>query len=673
MTLPSPDARTVAARLLAGAPACHPLLELPGADDVATLLHGRGEAWTADYLRGLWAAHEAEVRRRDPQLNPEWDGIHDCWKTPDWWQVVRELEECRLLYIGGGKRSSKTHCAAWLCLLSWFTYPGGVRWCLAGSETTSKVVQQAWLWHYMPRDVKRLLNRKESDQFKIKYQEGRGFTDNLLVLPTQPATTIKFLTVNQAVENNQGIKLGASAEVFRTLPVPDGGPPSVVPNIGGWVDEDTSEDWLKTVLKRCEDNAAKVLWSFSPLKGVTQAVRETLGAAPVLLQSLPAKLLAADRRHVQELPDLPPGHMPYRLTCTRPNSRAIFFFKDRSPWSNYKLFVAESGRLGTEEIQREAYGWCRDIRGRRFPKFGAAHLLRPDQLPLRGTNYRFVDPHPGRMWAVIWVRVWQTAGGRVKRAVYRDWPDLPRFGEWAVPTSRADGGESKKGADGDPGPAQDGRGYGIADYKRALLDAETVRFDLADGRLAEADPHRRALAEAALAQAGFRADREGRWTQGQMEDFRAKHPEPVREVIFQSFFDPRAMANPQAAEKGGTTLQDLMLAEQKNEATGRVIGPGMWFEGAFSGKGIDDGVDMVNDQLAWDEQHPDGLVRDYNDPRLYVAEGCAQARWMFEHYTGQGGSEGACKEWADLVRYLCQTDLGHIEAGTLGSRGGGSY
>jgi hypothetical protein len=672
MTLTYPDVRTVAARLLAMAPTCHPLLELPGPEDVAAMVGAKGETWTQAWLRQIWAAHDAEVARRDPQQNPKWDGLADCWIPPDWWQVVRELEDCRLLYIGGGKRASKTHCAAWLCLHSWFAYPGGVRWCIAGSQTTSKVVQQAWLWHYLPRGAKEKLNLKESAQFKIKYQEGRGFTDDLLVLPTKPATTVKFLTVNQAVENNQGIKLGSATETLKAMPIP-GGEMARLPNIGAWIDEDVSMDWLNTTLKRCEDNAAKVLWSFSPLKGVTQAVRETLGVTPRLLSSLPAEMLPADRRHVKELPDLPLGHMPYRLECTRPNSRAIFFFKDRSPWSNYALFKKEAVRLSTEEIQREAYGWCRDIRGRRFPKFGPAHLLRPEELPAIGTNYRLVDPHPGRMWATIWVRVWHTAGRRVKRVIYRDWPDVPRFGEWAVPTSRAEGSETKKGADGDAGPAQDGRGYGIADYKRAFLDAEAVRFDLEGGRLMERDPYRLALAIAALAKVGLQADSQGRWTQGQIEDFRAKHPEPVREVIFQSFFDPRAMANPQAAEKGGTTLQDLMLAEQRNEATGRVIGPSMLFEGAFTGKGIDDGVDMVNDQLAWDEQHPDGLIRDYNDPRLYVADTCAQVRWMFEHYTGLGGAEGACKEWADLVRYLCQTDIGHFEPGTLRSRGGGGY
>ena len=655
------------------------MLSLPSRHDIERMVVKLGEDRARALLREIWDEHEAEVLRRDPLSNPKWDGLRDGYVLPLWWDTVADLEHCRLLYAGGGRRASKSTDYAWLCMNSWLAYPGGLRWCLSDSEKTSQQTQQLQIWRYLPQVWKERYNMKESPLFKIKYQEGRGFTDNLLVLPTQPSTTVLFLTIGQKVKDYQGVSLGAALRTLRAwsdgkgkpFTKPDG-TPYLIPNIGAWVDEDVTMEWLDTCMKRCEDQEAKVLWSFTPLKGVTQAVRETIGSAPRLIESRKAELLPQNRQMVKEIAGLPPGHMPYRVECTRPNTRAVFFFKDMNPFSGYELFKKESRRMAETMLMREGYGWCRDIRGRRFPKFGAAHLMRPEEFPIRCTNYRFVDPHPGRTWAIGWVRVWQTAGGRLKRLIYRDWPDAQTYGEWAVPTQRSDDG-SKRGADGDPGPAQDARGYGIVDYKRFMLDREAVRWDMDGGDWVETDPYRRFLLTKALQDSGFKAGPNGRWTTTQVEDFRASHPEPVREVIFRSFFDPRAMANPMAAEKGGTTLGDLMLLEHRADHNGRLIAPSMEFEPAFSGKGIDDGVDHVNDMLTWDDQSPDGLIKDYNDPRLYVSTEALQVRWMFDHYTGLGGSEGACKEWADIARYASQTELDHVTEQTFRSHGGGSY
>ena len=165
-----------------------------------------------------------------------------------------------------------------------------MRWCLADSEKTSQQTQQKQIWDYLPRAWREQLNLKESPKFKLKYQEGRGFTDNLLVLPTTPATTIYFLTINQKVKDYQGVAIGVAPRQWKHFadahgkPVVDRtGRPYTIPNIGGWIDEDVPLDWLNTMMDRASDARAKVLWSFTPLKGVTQSVRETIGSAPRLL------------------------------------------------------------------------------------------------------------------------------------------------------------------------------------------------------------------------------------------------------------------------------------------------------------------------------------------------------------------------------------------------------
>lgn len=659
-------------RILAAAPRPHPVLRLPSREDVTRLVDRMGVEAATRALAKLYSDFEAQVTKSDPIKNPKFDALEDGWVLPHWWDAVRDLNEIRLLYFSGGRRASKSQCCGWLFLQSCLAYPGGYRWCLSDSEATSVATQHPMIWHYLRRAWKDRLNNKESAEFKLKYQEGRGFTDMLLVLPTKPATTIKFLTKGQRVTDYQGWKLGGPPQEPKHFETPNG-ERLEIPNIGAWIDEDITLDWLNTAMDRSSDQRAKVIWSFTPLKGITQTVRETLGTTHRLLQSRPAPLLPQGRRLIKEMLDLPPGQMPYRVECARPNARAIFFFKDANPWSGYEAWCKENVHLDEASTQREGYGWTREIRGRQFPRFGAAHILDPQHLPVRGTNYRFIDPHPGRMWAVMWVRVWPAAGGRLKRVIYRDWPDIDHFGEWAVPTTRSEDGKSHKGSDGDPGPAQENRGLGIVDYKKALLGCETVRFALDGGHLIERDPYRLSLVLKALADAALVPDASGRFTQMQIEDYQAENPDPVREEIAQSYFDPRAHANPMAAEQSGTTLGDLMFAEQRDAGTGRVTGPSMMFEPAFSGKGIDDGVDHVNNLLAWDDDSPDGLVRDYNDPRLYVASHCYQVRWMFDHYTGLGGPDGACKEWADLARYCCQTDLMHYTPTSFGSEGGGSY
>lgn len=659
--------------ILTQAPNPHPALriKLPTRDEIENLIARDGERSAVSALAKIYADFEAMMAAADPAKNAQFDALDHGLVLDHWWDAVRDLNEIRLLYFSGGRRASKSQCCAWMFLQSCLAYPGGYRWCLSDSEATSIATQHPMIWYYLRRDWKMKLNNRESPEFKLKYQEGRGFTDMLLVLPTKPATTIKFLTKGQRVTDYQGWKLGGPMREPKTIQVP-GGEVLTIPNIGAWIDEDITLDWLNTAMDRSSDQGARVIWSFTPLKGITQTVRETMGTAPKLLQSRSAPLLPQNRRLIKEMPALPHGHMPFRIDCARPNTRAIFFFKDANPWSNYAAWTKENTHLDEASIQREAYGWTREIRGRQFPRFGSAHLMARRELPAKCTCYRFIDPHPGRMWAVIWVRVWNSAGARLKRAIYRDWPNVEDFGEWAVPTTRTEDGASKKGADGDPGPAQDGRGFGIIDYKKALLAAETIKFDLQNGYLAETDPYRLRLAEHALAAARIEPDQQGRYTHMQIDDYFAEHPDPVREEIARSFFDPRACANPQAGEKGGSTLIDLMLAEQK-EPDGTITGPSMFFEPAFSGKGIDDGVDHVNNLLAWNEDHPDGLVRDYNDPALYVVDSCFQVRWMFDHYTGLGGAEGACKEWADLARYCAQTEIGYIVPGSLGSSGGGSY
>jgi hypothetical protein len=278
------------------------------------------------------------------------------------------------------------------------------------------------------------------------------------------------------------------------------------------------------------------------------------------------------------------------------------------------------------------------------------HVVRQGDLPAEGTNYCLLDPAGDRNWFVLWVRV--VPGNPRRFYIYREWPDLPRYGEWAVPSAKSVTAESRKGWDGERGPAQRNQGWGVIRYKKMLLDEETINADPAQ----EVDPYRKQRAAVAAA------------PRSQPGDAASRPPtEPLREEIRLRKVDPRAGANPQASVKGGVNLITLFGDEQRNGA-GAVDGPRMLLLPAYAGKGIDDGIGHVQELLDWNEAAPYCPV--LNEPRLYVAEHCKQTIWMFENYTNQGGEDGGCKDVADLCRYLAQDDdMRHVQGGRLVTSG----
>jgi hypothetical protein len=62
-----------------------------------------------------------------------------------------------------------------------------------------------------------------------------------------------------------------------------------------------------------------------------------------------------------------------------------------------------------------------------------------------------------------------------------------------------------------------------------------------------------------------------------------------------------------------------------------------------------------------------------NQPHLFVCEDCLQVRWMFENYTGRGGEKGACKDPADLARYMALAKLEHLGEGMVAMKKGRGF
>ena len=90
-----------------------------------------------------------------------------------------------------------------------------------------------------------------------------------------------------------------------------------------------------------------------------------------------------------------------------------------------------------------------------------------------------------------------------------------------------------------------------------------------------------------------------------------------------------------------------------------------------SGVQEDEGLGVVNELLDWNQEQP--LVALLNEPKLYVSEDCLQVIWALENYTGRGGPKGACKDFADLLRYMALAKLEFVETGRRVGRAGRGF
>jgi hypothetical protein len=478
----------------------------------------------------------------------------------------------------------------------------------------------------------------------------------VLVLPNM--TEIYFLTFKSDPKQYQGWELGAylkDEQLAKMAACP------WLHNIGCWLDEDAPLPWVETAEMRCSTRSAKVLWTFSTMEGITLAVKEVLGA-PKTIKSRRAVLFPPNQKLV---PDCPPGEMPYIQACTRKGWRAMYFHTDLNVFGNSWPEVRKrcEGKA-FPYVAENAYGWSEDARQKAWPLFGGWNVVEDNELPAEGTNYMLTDPAGARNWSIIWVRV--APGSPAKIFIYRDWPDERRFGPWAEPDPGTQGNNGNP--DGRAGRAQRSLGFGYDRYKQLWLQEERIivpseivieakavteagewpiKFDLLlEQRVT--DPHHRARIREA-------------WGQEDLEQ--------LRERVHARFIDPRAGRDQKTSREGGTDAIREFAKEGVDKKTGEII-PRMRVLPA-KGFHIETGLQAVTSLLDWNKNEPMDAIM--NTPRLFVSRRCNQVIWAMTNYTNQGGEDGACKDFADLLRYMALEELRYIAPGTVKTSGGGAY
>lgn len=543
--------------------------------DVRTVLLGPAELH--DYLL------KRAGRIAKAKDNPLWYG----YEPQHWADADMLLTEAKILCLFGGNRAGKTEWCIKRAMQLLATEENVDVLFLQNNDLSSKQLHQKTAWKYMPPEWRNLRRNQEGN---IKYDPKNGFSENIFTTPL--GGTAIFGNYGQELDKYEGLSFN------RIVP-----------------DENLSLMWYQSLLRGLATRGGSMTWAFTPIDGMTPAIAEVAGGARTRVsRPVDPRLLDPNERHVK---DCPVGEMPY--IAEKGKVRAIYFHSDLNPFGGYENLVELYGAADKAVRERRFYGFARKLVRAMFPKFGAVNILDDEAMEAalaRGvTWYHLADPAGARNMYQAWVGVDRDGN----HFINREWPDVEKYGEWAVPSPDA------KRWDGAPGPAQPTLGLGVVDYKRLILELE-----------------------------GWK------WTENGWEET------PETEEIFERIMDPRSGAAQTVAERdGGASLMDRFEEEQLDRE-GRVEGPSMIFvpaPGLPESEGINgnnEGVQGINDLLAYDESRP--ITPLLNSPRLFIRWSCKSMIWAFLNYTGNDGAKAACKDPIDIARYMATSKLEYQEA-----------
>lgn len=595
----------------------HPLLPLPLPAEIETIMELPG---------GAESLTDALNKREELIDLVESDAYTHGMELPHWLDADRLLYETpgvSELLVLGGNRAAKSEWAGKRVVKTVVLKPKAVAWCLHTTNDSSIEMQQPIIFKYLPKEW---VHAKKTAVTNILYSVKNGFADGKLVGPNGAQIIFK----NYAQKPD----------------VIEGGECDMI-----WADELVPLDWIRTLRYRIVTRRGKLIVTFTPIKGYSLTVKEYVAGAKTL-ESKPAELLKDSA-----IPGGKPGEMPYiQQPACYDKARITYFHSILNPFGNYPGIVDTLQGATTSEIRIRAYGFADKLDASAFPLFGDWNIIDPENIPGEGTNYVLIDPAGGRNWFIIWWRV--VPGNPPKHFIYREWPDLRRFGPWAE-TSR-----SQFTYDGDAGPAQRSIGYGVEQYKQLMLREEKIFVPPAIAALpAETsmevwgpmvemirEAHHRHVIRQALRDGADLAD--------------------LREPIYERRIDPRAGRSQHVTEKGGSCLIDDFAKEQR-DPNGNVTGAKMivW---PSPGLSIEEGLNAINTLLFWDKDRD--LQQILNEPRLYVSRNCGNVIWAMQNWTGQDGEKGASKDPIDNCRYGATGELRHVDrSGRVKTRGGGSY
>src|SRR4029453_4100204 len=311
-------------------------------------------------------------------------------------------------------------------------------WCLQSTEAASRADQQGIVYDYLPAQLRSETGRMRMGKTtKVVYSRAGGFTENTFVLPNGAQCWFKFYGAN--VKTLEGAELDIA-----------------------WADELIEPDWVEAIRFRLLNRNGLLLITFTPISGYSGTVKEFLDGCRVSEWGEAPLLLSRNGRDFERVPRV--------ARAAKPTARIIYYHTSDNPYGNYEAMKIECLNSSRDRILTRAYGVPTKAIAAAFPLFREeVHVITQAKFDSivdssEGSFFQFVDPCAGRNWFMLWVYCTRQA-----KFIFREWPSygserayvpgVGELGEWAVPSSMADGAR---------GPAQQELGWSLNRYKEEI-------------------------------------------------------------------------------------------------------------------------------------------------------------------------------------------------------------
>jgi len=593
----------------------HPFIARPSREQALALLKQGDEG--EERLRTIHDERERLIALE------KYDPLRNGHELESWGRARTALEsEADIVLLLGGNRSGKSEfCGSYVVQTLLEGPPWLPQWerevamdrgivvaCFHSSEKSSQLQQQPYVYRYLPPEIREL--NKITRHYRMKYSNGKGFSDDMFILPRTRGECL-FFNYKQDVSVLEGYE-------FDLV----------------WTDELVPVSFLEALEFRTASRGGKIISSYTPVRGYSPTTQMLMaGSSPTETRPVDPQLFkegspVLKRRLARNCPR---GHVPMAMrglgtgkSDKVTNKAVVFFHSDENVFSPYSNIVSRCFGKSVPEVLIRAYGYTERAESGAFPNFKEeVHVITRERFEsirkeVGGSMYVSADPGGAKNWVVKWY--WVTPNGW--KIVFREWPDFDTYGPWATPPK-----DEKKDWLGGPAMFTESGG-GIVKVKRRILEAEGWVWN----------------------------DESGVWVSSKETEM----PE-VRMI------DPRMGGTPAPGGEDETSIIMLMDDEQV-DPRGRVIGPSMVWERAYSGgaqggrTAIQVTLEMLNTEMAYDEHEP---VTAMNCPNWYVVEDCQQSIMAYKEFTGMGTDKDALKDVVDPDRYFINSGPEHIAEGDM--------
>lgn len=574
----------------------HPVLPLPTRQMVA--------AWLAQGDAGLKHLQGVLEKRAEKIALERTDPLRHGFRPPTFQKARELLKTHDELFMSGQNRSGKTRCATEIAVEDLVENPNRHWLFFDTSEKTSIDKQQKAVFNMLPPEWRKLAlgngRARQAGGIYLNYAPATGFTNFKFVLPN--GSMGSFGNYKQDVTVYEGYEID-----------------------GVWFDENAPLSFIEAMAYRIGKGRRMILlFTFTPVAGgapvFTASVQRFFSGAQVV-ETAPASLLAANQVHVKGCPR---GHMPFVLQCRNPKAAVLFFHYGSNPYGANDEVRDKVKEAPAPIVKVRAYGWVDKLVQSAFPKFKrSVHTITRERFnelaKAGGTRYVATDPRPGKNWFIKWYLV--TPQGWV--IVYREWPDLPRFGEWALPPTDDPNGGVR--VDYRQGPAQRAEsGRGLTAYKGLLLEIEGWTYQ----------PERKVW------EATERTER-----------------------IERRVMDARFGGTPVPSQEEGQTIIEMMSEDKTVDKQGRVMPAMLWEQAPASAvHGAGSALEMIVGKMDYQEDMPLSVL---NCPSWYVVDDCHHSILAYEEFTDSGSQKDALKDPVDCDRYFIKSECGYIAPGSM--------